>query len=176
MVKHFVEIFKRQHKQDISGNARALRRLRTACERAKRILSSAIETTIEVDSLYNGIDFWSTITRAKFAELNIDLFRNSIKLVEKCLIDAKMTRQESMMLFSRVVLPEFPRCSSCCRTSLMGRSLTRALTQMKLWLMELLFKLQTCLGWVIRKCNVVLLDVTPLSLGVSVDEEGTCLL
>jgi heat shock protein 1/8 len=57
MVKHFVKIFKRHHKEDISGNARALRRLRTACERAKRILSSAAETTIEVDSLYNGIDF-----------------------------------------------------------------------------------------------------------------------
>jgi heat shock protein 1/8 len=57
MLKHLVEIFKRQHKEDISGNARALRRLRTACERAKRILSSAAETTIEVDSLYNSIDF-----------------------------------------------------------------------------------------------------------------------
>uniref|UniRef100_A0A2N9IAE1 Uncharacterized protein n=1 Tax=Fagus sylvatica TaxID=28930 RepID=A0A2N9IAE1_FAGSY len=54
MVKHFVEIFKRKHNVDISGNPRALRRLRTACEKAKRILSSAIETTIEVDSLYNG--------------------------------------------------------------------------------------------------------------------------
>ena len=73
MVKHFVEIFRRQHKVDISVNFRALRRLRTACEKAKRILSSAIETDIEVDSLYNGIDFFSTITRAKFAVLNMDV-------------------------------------------------------------------------------------------------------
>uniref|UniRef100_A0A2N9FR78 Uncharacterized protein n=1 Tax=Fagus sylvatica TaxID=28930 RepID=A0A2N9FR78_FAGSY len=70
----------------------ALRRLRTACEKAKRILSSAIETTIEVDSLYNGIDFFSTITRAKFAELNMDLFRKCIDIVEKCLTDAKMDK------------------------------------------------------------------------------------
>jgi heat shock protein 1/8 len=70
MLKHFVEIFKRHHKEDINGNAKALRRLRTACERAKRFLSSTIETTTEVDYLYNGIDFFSCITRARFAELN----------------------------------------------------------------------------------------------------------
>ena len=62
MVNHFVEIFKRQHKVDIGVNSRALRRLRTACEKTKRILSFAIETNSEVDSLYNGIDFFSTIT------------------------------------------------------------------------------------------------------------------
>ena len=60
MVKHFVEKFK-EHKVNISGNSRALRRLRTACEKAKRIFSSTIETTIEVDSLCNGIDFFSNI-------------------------------------------------------------------------------------------------------------------
>ena len=75
---------------DISVNSRALRRLRTACEKAKRILSSAIETDSEVDSLYNGIDFFSTITRAKFAVLNTDLFRKSIDIVENCLTDANM--------------------------------------------------------------------------------------
>jgi heat shock protein 1/8 len=66
--------------------------LRTACEKAKRILSSAIETDIEVDSLFNGIDFFSTITRAKFSELNMDLFRKCIDIVEKCLTDAKMDK------------------------------------------------------------------------------------
>ncbi|KAG7998878.1 hypothetical protein I3843_01G277500 [Carya illinoinensis] len=93
MVKHFVDVFKRQHKKDISGNAKALRRLRTACERAKRILSFEIETTIDVDCLYEGIDFCATITRAKFEELNMDLFRSSIHLVEKCLTDAKFDKR-----------------------------------------------------------------------------------
>ncbi|XP_059458485.1 heat shock cognate 70 kDa protein-like [Corylus avellana] len=93
MLKHFVEVFKRQYKEDISGNPRALRRLKTACERVKRILSSATETTIEVDSLYNGIDFYSIITRARFEELNMDLFRKSIELVKKCLSDAKMDKR-----------------------------------------------------------------------------------
>ncbi|KAL0003092.1 hypothetical protein SO802_016873 [Lithocarpus litseifolius] len=84
MVNHFVEIFKRQHKVDISGNSKALRRLKTACEKAKRILSFAIETCIEVDSLYSGIDFFPNITRAKFAEFNMDLFRKCINIVDKC--------------------------------------------------------------------------------------------
>ncbi|VAH81632.1 unnamed protein product [Triticum turgidum subsp. durum] len=73
MVNHFVQEFKRKHKKDISGNPRALRRLRTACERAKRTLSSTAQTTIEIDSLYEGVDFYSTITRARFEELNMDL-------------------------------------------------------------------------------------------------------
>ncbi|KDP44975.1 hypothetical protein JCGZ_01475 [Jatropha curcas] len=92
MVNHFVQEFKRKNKKDISGNPRALRRLRTACERAKRTLSSTAQTTIEIDSLYEGIDFYSTITRARFEELNMDLFRKCMEPVEKCLRDAKMDK------------------------------------------------------------------------------------
>ncbi|VAI24210.1 unnamed protein product [Triticum turgidum subsp. durum] len=73
MVNHFVQEFKRKHKKDISGNPRSLRRLRTSCERAKRTLSSTAQTTIEIDSLFEGVDFYSTITRARFEELNMDL-------------------------------------------------------------------------------------------------------
>merc|ERR1719293_40986 len=62
LVNHFVQEFKRDNKKDITGNARALRRLRTACERAKRTLSSTAQTTIEIDSLYEGIDFFTSIT------------------------------------------------------------------------------------------------------------------
>ncbi|KAK1311940.1 Heat shock cognate 70 kDa protein [Acorus calamus] len=79
MVNHFVQEFKRKHKKDISGNPRALRRLRTSCERAKRTLSSTAQTTIEIDSLYEGIDFYTTITRARFEELNMDLFRKCME-------------------------------------------------------------------------------------------------
>ncbi|KAK9170505.1 hypothetical protein Syun_002645 [Stephania yunnanensis] len=92
MVNHFVQEFKRKHKKDITGNPRALRRLRTSCERAKRTLSSTAQTTIEIDSLYEGIDFYSTITRARFEELNMDLFRKCMEPVEKCLRDAKMDK------------------------------------------------------------------------------------
>ena len=84
--------FKRKHKKDISGNPRALRRLRTACERAKRSLSSSAQTSIEIDSLFEGVDFYSSITRARFEELNMDLFRKCMEPVEKCLRDAKMDK------------------------------------------------------------------------------------
>jgi len=75
--------FKRKYKKDISGNARAVRRLRTACERAKRTLSVSAQTTIEIDSLFEGIDFYSSITRARFEELNMDLFRKCMEPVER---------------------------------------------------------------------------------------------
>jgi len=87
MVSYFVEEFKEKNKVDISGNQKSLRRLRTACERAKRTLSFALVTTVEVDSLFQGIDFCSLITRAKFEEINMDLFNECTKTVESCLSD-----------------------------------------------------------------------------------------
>ena len=81
LVNHFVNEFKRKHKKDLSSNPRALRRLRTACERAKRTLSSSAQTSIEIDSLYEGIDFYTSITRARFEELCQDLFRSTMEPV-----------------------------------------------------------------------------------------------
>jgi len=92
MVQHFVQEFKKKHKHDISSNQRAVRRLRTACERAKRTLSSQAEANIEIDSLFEGIDFYTKITRAKFEELNQDLFRNCIGPVEKALRDSGLDK------------------------------------------------------------------------------------
>jgi hypothetical protein len=89
---YLVQEFKRKYKKDISGNPRALRRLRTSCERAKRTLSASSQTSIEIDSLYEGVDFYSSITRARFEELNMDLFRRCMEPVEKCLRDAKMDK------------------------------------------------------------------------------------
>ncbi|EDS89152.1 heat shock protein 70 putative [Entamoeba histolytica] len=77
---------------NISGNARAVRRLRTACERAKRTLSSASVANIEVDQLYEGIDFYTSITRARFEEINIDLFKSTIGPVSRVLEDAKIDK------------------------------------------------------------------------------------
>ncbi|SGY72444.1 BQ5605_C005g03172 [Microbotryum silenes-dioicae] len=92
LVTHFVAEFKRKNKKDLSSNARALRRLRTACERAKRTLSSAAQTTIEIDSLFEGIDFYTSITRARFEELCQDLFRGTMEPVEKVLRDSKIDK------------------------------------------------------------------------------------
>tara|TARA_B100001564_G_scaffold359836_1_gene383279 strand:+ start:988 stop:2832 length:1845 start_codon:yes stop_codon:yes gene_type:complete len=92
LLRHFSEEFKRKNKRDLSGNARALRRLRTACERAKRTLSSTSQTTIEIDSLFEGVDFYSSITRARFEDLNADLFRKCMEPVEQVIRDAKMDK------------------------------------------------------------------------------------
>ncbi|XP_046908623.2 heat shock cognate 71 kDa protein-like [Dermatophagoides farinae] len=94
MVDHFVEEFKRKHKKDLTSNKRALRRLKTACERAKRTLSSSTHASIEIDSLFEGIDFCSTITRARFQELCADLFLSTLGPVEKSLCDAKLDKSQ----------------------------------------------------------------------------------
>ena len=92
MVNFFVSEFKKKHKKDLTGNKRAMRRLRTACERAKRTLSASTEASIEIDSLFEGIDFYTKITRAKFEELNVDLFKSTMEPVEKALKDAKLNK------------------------------------------------------------------------------------
>lgn len=94
MVNHFVQEFKRKYKKDLTSNKRALRRLRTACERAKRTLSSSTQASIEIDSLFEGVDFYTSITRARFEELNADLFRSTMEPVEKSLRDAKMDKSQ----------------------------------------------------------------------------------
>nr|XP_053643287.1 LOW QUALITY PROTEIN: heat shock 70 kDa protein cognate 1-like [Cherax quadricarinatus] len=92
MVNHFKQEFQRKYKKDLSANKRAVRRLRTACERAKRTLSSSTQASVEIDSLYEGIDFYTSITRARFEELCSDLFRGTLEPVEKALRDAKIDK------------------------------------------------------------------------------------
>nr|SMN34116.1 HSP70 family member 2 [Lepeophtheirus salmonis] len=92
IVDHFIMEFKRKHKKDIAANKRAVRQLRTACERAKITLSSSDQANIEIDSLFEGIDFYTSITRACFEELCSDLFKRALDLVDKALRDAKMDK------------------------------------------------------------------------------------
>ncbi|KAF1332377.1 Hsp70-like protein, partial [Globisporangium splendens] len=94
LVDHFVQEFKRKHRKDITTNQRALRRLRTACERAKRTLSSSAQAYIEIDSLFDGVDFNSTITRARFEDMCGDYFRKTMDPVEKVLRDSKLSKSQ----------------------------------------------------------------------------------
>merc|ERR1711912_189680 len=94
LVDHFVAEFKRKHKKDITTSKRSLRRLRTACERAKRTLSASAQAAIEIDALFEGIDFYTNITRARFEELCADLFRGTLDPVERALNDAKMDKSQ----------------------------------------------------------------------------------
>jgi len=96
LVDYCVQEFKRKNKAaaDVSKNARALRRLRTACERAKRALSSGVQATVEVDSLIDGIDFNLSVNRARFEDLCADYFRGTLAPVEKVLADSKLSKAE----------------------------------------------------------------------------------
>ncbi|XP_078150532.1 heat shock cognate 70 kDa protein-like [Carex rostrata] len=92
LLNHFLQEIKRKQKKDISDNPRSIRRLRSACERAKRTLSFSVATTVEVAGLYEGNDFSSNITQALFEDLNMDLFERCIVLVTKCLEDSRMDK------------------------------------------------------------------------------------
>merc|ERR1712047_241236 len=92
LVDYFIKEFQRKHKKDLSQNKRAIRRLRTACERAKRTLSASAQANIEIDSLFEGVDFYTSITRARFEELCSDLFKGTLEPVEKAIRDAKMDK------------------------------------------------------------------------------------
>ena len=92
LVQHFINEFKRKHKMDITENKRSCRRLRTACEKAKRTLSSGTTASIEIDSLYEGVDFFTSITRAKFESLCMNLFRKCIDPVQKVIQDSKVSK------------------------------------------------------------------------------------
>lgn len=94
MVDHFVLEFKKKHKKDLSTNKRALRRLRTACERAKRTLSGSKQASIEIDSLFEGIDFYTSISRAKFEDLCAKEFNDTMAPVERAIKDAKLSKDQ----------------------------------------------------------------------------------
>ncbi|XP_009622824.1 heat shock 70 kDa protein-like [Nicotiana tomentosiformis] len=167
LVNHFVSEFKRKHKKDLSGNARALRRLRTACERAKRTLSSTTQTTIEVDSLFEGIDFYATITRARFEELCMDLFMKCMEPVEKCLRDAKIDKSQ----IHEVVLvggsTRIPKVQQLLQDFFNGKELCKSINPDEAVAYGAAVQAAILTGEGDEKVqDLLLLDVTPLSLGL----------
>ncbi|KAG2630126.1 hypothetical protein PVAP13_3KG494700 [Panicum virgatum] len=167
MVNHFVQEFKRKNKKDITGNPRALRRLRTACERAKRTLSSTAQTTIEIDSLYEGIDFYSTITRARFEELNMDLFRKCMEPVEKCLRDAKMDKSSVHDVVLVGGSTRIPRVQQLLQDFFNGKELCKNINPDEAVAYGAAVQAAILSGEGNEKVqDLLLLDVTPLSLGL----------
>ncbi|KAJ7962740.1 Heat shock 70 kDa protein [Quillaja saponaria] len=167
LVNHFVQEFKRKHKKDISGNARALRRLRTACERAKRTLSSTAQTTIEIDSLYEGIDFYSTITRARFEELNMDLFRKCMEPVEKCLRDSKIDKSHVHEVVLVGGSTRIPKVQQLLQDFFNGKELCKSINPDEAVAYGAAVQAAILSGEGNEKVqDLLLLDVTPLSLGL----------
>ncbi|XP_055324794.1 heat shock 70 kDa protein cognate 2-like [Sitodiplosis mosellana] len=167
LVNHFVEEFKRKYKKDLTGNARALRRLRTACERAKRTLSSSTEASLEIDALHEGVDFYAKITRARFEELNMDLFRSTLQPVEKALTDAKLDKGK----IDEVVLVggsiRIPKIQKMLQDFFCGKALNLSINPDEAVAYGAAVQAAILSGEGSSKIqDVLLVDVTPLSLGI----------
>ncbi|KAG2323925.1 hypothetical protein Bca4012_038210 [Brassica carinata] len=167
LVNHFVAEFKRKHKKDISGNARALRRLRTACERAKRTLSSTAQTTIEIDSLHEGVDFYATISRARFEEMNMDLFRKCMDPVEKVLRDAKLDKSRVHEVVLVGGSTRIPKIQQLLQDFFNGKELCKSINPDEAVAYGAAVQAAILTGEGSDKVqDLLLLDVAPLSLGI----------
>ncbi|CAJ2629232.1 unnamed protein product [Trifolium pratense] len=167
MVDNFVQEFKRKHEKEISGNPRALRKLRTACERAKRTLSSTKQTTIEIDSLYEGIDFYTTITRHRFEELNMDLFSNCIDTVERCLREAQMDKSSVHDIVLVGGSTRIPKVQQLLQEFFNGKELCKSINPDEAVAYGAALQAAVLNHEENKKVeDITLFDVTPLSLGV----------
>jgi len=174
MVKYSLREFTRKHgEMDIHSNQKALRRLRTACERAKRMLSSTAQTTIEVDSLHDGIDFCTTITRSRFEELNKDLFSKCMKALDKCLCDAKMDKSSVHDVVLVGGSTRIPKVQSMLRDFFYGKELYRSINPDEAVAYGAAIQASILSGATDdgRLVDMLLRDVTPLSLGIAIRDD-----
>ena len=167
MVEHFKKEFKRKYKKDISSNKRAMRRLRTACERAKRTLSASHQASIEIDSLFEGIDFYEPISRAKFEEINADLFRNTEDPVKDALKDSKLAKED----IHEVVLvggsTRIPKIQALLKGLFNGKELNKSINPDEAVAYGAAVQAAILKGDKNEAvADLLLLDVAPLSLGI----------
>eukprot|EP00281_Chroomonas_sp_CCMP1168_P022587 CAMPEP_0206231266 /NCGR_PEP_ID=MMETSP0047_2-20121206/10741_1 /ASSEMBLY_ACC=CAM_ASM_000192 /TAXON_ID=195065 /ORGANISM="Chroomonas mesostigmatica_cf, Strain CCMP1168" /LENGTH=654 /DNA_ID=CAMNT_0053654825 /DNA_START=359 /DNA_END=2323 /DNA_ORIENTATION=+ len=167
MVSYCIQEFKKKHKKDPSNNARALRRIRTACERAKRTLSSAAQTTIEVDSAFDGIDFYMNVTRAKFEELCADLFRGTMDPVDRVLRDAKISKGSVHEIVLVGGSTRIPKVQQLLQDFFNGKELNKSINPDEAVAYGAAVQAAILAGVDSEKTqDLLLLDVAPLSLGI----------
>jgi len=167
MVDHFIQEFKRKHKKDMKGNKRALRRLRTACERAKRTLSASAQANIEIDSLFEGIDFYTSITRARFEELCSDLFKGTLEPVEKAMRDAKLDKSSIDDLVMVGGSTRIPKVQKLLQDFFNGKELNKSINPDEAVAYGAAVQAAILTGDTSEAVSdLLLLDVAPLSLGI----------
>jgi L1 cell adhesion molecule like protein len=167
LVEYFMDEFKKKHKKDITGNKRALRRLRTACESAKRTLSSATVANLEVDSLFDGIDFTSTLTRAKFENLCESLFRKTMQPVEQVLRDSKIAKTDIQEIVLVGGSTRIPKIQQLLSDFFNGKELCKTINPDECVAYGAAIQAAILTGVKDSKISdLLLLDVCPLSLGL----------
>merc|ERR1712188_155557 len=168
MVDYFLQEFKRKFKKDMSSNQRSLRRLRTACERAKRTLSSSTQAHIEIDSLYDGIDFNATITRARFEDLNMDYFKKCMEPCEKVLRDAKISKAGVDEIVLVGGSTRIPKVQNMLSEFFNGKELCKSINPDEAVAFGATVQAAVLSGAdkSEKLSELLLLDVTPLSLGI----------
>merc|ERR1712107_182230 len=167
MVDHFIKESQRKHKKDLSQNKRALRRLRTACERAKRTLSASAQANIEIDSLFEGIDFYTSITRARFEELCSDLFKGTLDPVEKALRDAKMDKSSIDDIVLVGGSTRIPKIQKLLSDFFNGKDLDKSINPDEAVAYGAAVQAAILTGESHESVSdLLLLDVAPLSLGI----------
>ncbi|OMJ21980.1 Heat shock protein sks2 [Smittium culicis] len=168
LVEFFKEDFKKKHGGDISTDSRATRRLRTACERAKRTLSSLARTTIEVDSLLNGVDYQASITRAKFEELNATFFQKTLEPVKQVIKDSKVDKKDVDEIVLVGGSTRIPKIQSLLEEYFDGKELNKSINpdEAVAYGAAVQGAVLTNTADSSKTQDLILLDVVPLSLGV----------
>ena len=167
ITEHLIREFKKKNNIDISENKRAVRRLRTSAERAKRTLSSGTVATIEIDSLAEGIDFSTTLSRAKFESMCIDLFKKCMAPVEQVLTDAKMSKSQVHDVVLVGGSTRIPKVQEMLSNFFGGKQLCKSINPDEAVAYGAAVQAAILTGNTDDKTSdLLLLDVTPLSLGV----------
>ena len=167
LMDHCVREFKRKHKQDPTSNARSMRRLKTAVEQAKRTLSSSTSASIEIDSFFEGMDFQTTLTRAKFENLCGDLFKSVLKPVQQVLQDSKLSKGDIQDVVLVGGSTRIPKVQSLLQDFFNGKELNKSINPDESVAYGAAVQASILNGDVDSKTqDILLIDVVPLSVGL----------